>query len=111
MSNRLKRNLDEGIVDNTPPIKKRKLNHRITPINYFNLCIRSLTGLTIVLANVHSNYSIWRIKEYIQQKRGYPPEQQRLIFSRTQLDDDRRLMDYNIGQTAIVFLILRPRGS
>ena len=78
--------------------------------NRIRVRVRSLTGIDVW---IHTTLfeKVKDFKAKIQDKYGYPVDQQRLIFSGFQLEDERLLIDYNIRNGSLVHIVLRLRGG
>ena len=83
----------------------------VSSVHAEQLFVKTLTG-RIMQLDVEANDTIGEIKAKIQNIDGYntPPAQQRLIFSGKQLEDDKRLSDYAIPDSATLYLVyLSPK--
>lgn len=57
------------------------------------------------------NDTIERVKEYMEEKEGIPPSQQRLIHNGRQLNDDQTVADSEILEGTLLHLVLTLRGG
>ena len=61
--------------------------------------------------NVEASDTIQYIKEKIFEKENIPVDQQRMIFVGRQLENDKKVMDYNIQTGSSIHLVLGLRGG
>ena len=72
--------------------------------------VKTLTGKTITL-EVEPSASIDNVKQLIQDRESIPPDQQKLTFNSTELEDGKTLEYYSIQKESILHLVLRLRGN
>jgi ubiquitin C len=81
------------------------MEHRAPP-NEMTIEVKTLTGKLLKI-KVPENVRVEDFKEMIEQVAGTPTDQQRIIFSGKQLENERTLTEYNIQNNSTVHLVLR----
>ena len=71
--------------------------------------VRTLSDKSIRL-EVQPQYTIYHIKQMIEERENVSVPEQRLIFGGKQLEDERTLADYQITDGMTMHLVLRLRG-
>ena len=72
--------------------------------------VENLQGKTLNF-DVDSSLTVQDLRELIQAKDGIPPEEQRIIFFRKQLEDDLTLSDYNVQRGSTLHLKMTLNGG
>ena len=71
--------------------------------------IKTLTGL-ILTFNFESSDTIETIKSIIEDNRGIPVHQQKIIFGGREVKNNETLFDLNVQPNSTVYLILNIKG-
>ena len=84
--------------------------HLVRPLLPLNdtgmkIFVKTLTGKTLTL-EVKPSDSVWEMKAQIEDEKGIPPDQQRLISAGRTLEDVCTLSDYNIQRGSTLYLAL-----
>nr|XP_035144284.1 NEDD8-like [Callithrix jacchus] len=72
--------------------------------------VKTLTGKEIKI-DIEPTDKVERIKERVEEKQGIPPQQQRLIYSGKQMNDEKTTADYKILGGSVLHLMLALRGG
>lgn len=76
----------------------------------FYITSQTLTGKEIEI-DIEPTDKVERIKERVEEKEGIPPQQQRLIYSGKQMNDEKTAADYKIQGGSVLHLVLALRGG
>lgn len=89
--------------------KKIKVElYEVNPV--MRISVKTLTGKTI-RCNVDPDEHVEYLKLRIKDQEGMPIDQQRIMFSGIQLEDDKILSNYKILNGSILHIVLRLRGG
>jgi len=76
----------------------------------FSVFVKTLTGKTLTIP-VNNSSTVRDLKNSIWDMEGIPSDQQRIIFSGKQLEDERTMREYGVMPEASLFLVLMLRGG
>uniref|UniRef100_A0A3B4TRZ1 Ubiquitin-like protein NEDD8 n=1 Tax=Seriola dumerili TaxID=41447 RepID=A0A3B4TRZ1_SERDU len=90
-------------------------DHLLFPLFCFVLIITYDDPLSSVCWSIECfafiSIQVERIKERVEEKEGIPPQQQRLIYSGKQMNDEKTAADYKIQGGSVLHLVLALRGG
>lgn len=73
--------------------------------------VKTITGKTLELAVDLTTNTTLDLKNKVQDSEGIPPDQQRMLYAGKQMEDDKKLSDYEVANGSVVHLVLRLRGG
>jgi hypothetical protein len=82
----------------------------ITIVKTINIQIKSATG-KIIIININPLETILKLKKQIYISQDLSLDSQRIVFEGKQLEDHKRICDYNIKDESVVHIVLRLRGG
>ena len=74
------------------------------------ITVRTLTAKRLIIS-IFPTDLVEQLKAAIQDTEGFPPDQQRLIFANTVMEDGHSLASYGVRNDDTVHLVLRLRGG
>lgn len=75
-----------------------------------NLKIKTITNRELCI-NYEEDYTVRMLKESIESKEGMPQDQFKLIFSGQQMDETKRLADYQVVPGTFIIMVPSLRGG
>ena len=81
-----------------------------TVVDTFPIHVKTLTGETLTF-QVSSDTPLLRIKEFIQDGKGIPPNQQRYVFAGRNVNEHHTMEESSIERDATLHLIMKLAGS
>ncbi|OUM60457.1 hypothetical protein PIROE2DRAFT_23238, partial [Piromyces sp. E2] len=74
------------------------------------LTVKTLEGESFEISFDYKD-DVLELKNKIHDIYGVSPDNQRLLYSGKQLEDDKKLSDYNINNKSIIYIVIRYRGG
>jgi hypothetical protein len=106
--------LGEPVVVGTMDRRTLRDTRRHRPVragsDQYQLFVKTMKGRCVVI-DAASDDTVKELKSKIEYWNGISPNHQRLIFGGRQLEDGKRLSDYNIQRESSVFLVSRLCGG
>uniref|UniRef100_A0A8C9H8N3 Ubiquitin-like protein NEDD8 n=1 Tax=Piliocolobus tephrosceles TaxID=591936 RepID=A0A8C9H8N3_9PRIM len=88
---------------------------KLPSLSFFSILATAATGATLtgkeIEIDIEPTDKVERIKERVEEKEGIPPQQQRLIYSGKQMNDEKTAADYKILGGSVLHLVLALRGG
>ncbi len=99
------------LLSRTEPVLTYEPNEsiRIFPAT-IHLHLKTATGQLLSIT-INPMHTILDLKKQIYVLQEVSLDNQRIIFQGKQLDDSKRLCDYNIGNQSVLHIVLRLRGG
>ncbi|RIB16175.1 hypothetical protein C2G38_1530146 [Gigaspora rosea] len=95
-----------NLVGGRMPSKSTNNNTKID----LKISIKTLSGESYILC-CKGSHTIDRLKRKISEKKGIPPDRQKLIFNGCELQNGLTLIDYNISNNSIIYLVRHLKGE
>ncbi|CAG8475200.1 5876_t:CDS:1 [Dentiscutata heterogama] len=95
-----------NLVGGKAPSKHMNNNVKID----MKIFLKTLSGESYILY-CKGSHTIDRIKRKISEKKGIPPDRQKLIFNGCELKNGLTLADYNISNNSIIYFVRHLKGE
>jgi len=76
----------------------------------FRVFVKTMAGKRIIVEGLTASTTVAALKSAVQDKEGFPPDDQRLAYKGERIGDDWTLGESNIDRDATIDLFLEQRG-